>query len=238
MSTSISGKVLMSLAGAVACASTAQARPELISNGGFESGFAGWTRVQQLGSGGAFMDQTGTISPVNGLAVPAPPQGLHAAMTDAVEPGSHALYQDVLIPTGVTSGATLSFLLFINNTAAGFSTPASLDFSTPALNQQARVDIITTSADPFSVAGTDVLQNVFQTTVGAPLRSGYNSLSFDVSALLALHGGETLRVRFAETDNVNIFNFGVDAVSLNIVPAPGAGILLAPVVLLRRRSRR
>ena len=48
----------------------------LIVNGGFESGFSGWTRVDQVGSEGTFSLQTGMSSPLNGFAVPAPPEGL------------------------------------------------------------------------------------------------------------------------------------------------------------------
>jgi hypothetical protein len=44
--------------------------------------------------------------------------------------------------------------------------------------------------------------------------SGYTDFSFDVTALLATYQGQTVRLRFAEVDNVNIFNFGVDEVSL------------------------
>ena len=63
----------------------------LILNGGFESGFTSWTRLNQLGSEGAFSLQTGTVSPVNGDPVPPPPGGMFAAMTDALGPGSHVL---------------------------------------------------------------------------------------------------------------------------------------------------
>lgn len=216
---------------------TAHARSELVSNGGFESGFSGWTRVDQLGSGGSFLDQTGLSSPLNGLAVQAPSEGTHAAMTDGDAPGTHILYQDVFIPTGMTQG-TLRFSLFINNTAAAFSTPATLDWSTPALNQQARVDIIRAAADPFSVLAADIFQNLFQTAVGSPLVTGYNPFTVDISPLIVAHGGETIRLRFAEADNVNIFNFGVDAVSLDVVPSPSSGLLALPVLLFSRRSRR
>src|SRR5688572_13540257 len=70
-----------------------QAQADLISNGGFESGFSDWTRVDQVGSDGTFHLQSGTASPVNGDAVPAPPGGSTAAMTDAQGPGAHVLYQ-------------------------------------------------------------------------------------------------------------------------------------------------
>ena len=213
---------------------------ELITNGGFESGFTGWTRVDQVGSEGTFALQTGTTSPVNGFAVPPPPQGLQAAMTDAMGPGSHVLYQDVLVPTAV-SNATLSFMLFVNNQAPDFFAPATLDFATPELNQQARVDILAATADPFSVAAADVLFNAFATVSGDPLVSGYLTYTFDLTALLNANLGQTLRLRFAEVDNVFFFNLGVDAVQLAVnelrVPEPATWLLLAIGMLATGRVR-
>jgi len=187
--------------------------------------------------------QTGTLSPVNGFAVPAPPVGITAAMTDAGGPGSHVLYQDFVVPNSIVGAYLVNFSLFINNGngAGSFFTPASLDFATPTLNQQARVDIIKTTADPFSVAAADVLQNLYQTTVGNPLISGYNNLLVDVTTLLLANQGQTLRLRFAEVDNVAPFNLGVDNVDINqVVPEPSSWIMtlgaLLGVGLLRRRS--
>jgi PEP-CTERM motif-containing protein len=214
----------------------------LLLNGSFESGFAGWTRLIQTGSEGTFALQTGTASPVTATPVPAPPGGSFAAMTDAEGPGSHVLYQDFVIPLGTNSGS-LTFDVFVGNRAGAFSTPNTLDFSTPALNQQARVDIVRTSADPFSVAAGDVLLNVFQTIVGGPLVTGYNSVTVNLAALLAANAGNTLRLRFAEVDNVNLFQFGVDRVNLDAsaatVPEPAAiGLLgMAAAGWLRRRGR-
>jgi len=212
----------------------------LILNGGFESGFTSWTRVNQLGSEGAFSLQTGTVSPINGDPVPAPPGGMFAAMTDALGPGSHVLYQDFVVPAG---GALLSFSLFIGNRADRFATPASLDFSTPTLNQQARVDIQRAGVDPFSVAVSDVLLNLYQTNVGDPLISGYNALNFDLASLFNANVGQTLRLRFAETDNLFTFQFGVDNVSLEApapVPEPSSLVfigtgLVTLLGMLRRR---
>jgi glucose/arabinose dehydrogenase len=213
----------------LAATSSAHALP-VISNGGFESGFTSWTRADQVGSDGTFASQSGTVSPVNGASVPAPPEGTMAAMTDAQGPGSHVLYQDF---TATAGSAALSFALFIGNRAsleggfAGFATPASLDFSTPTLNQQARVDILNSTADPFSVAAPDVFANLYQTKAGDPLVSGYNTITTDITALLAAHVGETLRLRFAETDNVSPFQLGVDNVRFDQVQIPEpASILL------------
>src|SRR5439155_4555711 len=149
----------------------------VISNGGFEAGLTSCTTVDQLGSEGTFFSQSGSLSPVSGDPVPSPPEGTKAAMTDAPGPGSHVLYQDFL---ATPDGAALSFALFIGNHASQFATPASLDFSTPTLNQQARVDIIRNTTDPFSVAGSDVLLNVYQTGAGDPLISGYNTITTDI----------------------------------------------------------
>ena len=216
----------------------------LIVNGGFETGFSSWTRVNQLGSEGTFALQSGTVSPVNGIPVPAPTGGTLAAMSDAEGPGSHVLYQDFVVPVGTLSG-TLMFDVFIGNRAGAFSTPSTLDFSTPTLNQQARVDILGAGSDPFSVAAADVRMNVFQTAVGSPLVSGYNTISVNLSALLAANAGNTLRLRFAEVDNVSIFQMGVDWVSLeasNTVPEPATltllGLGLAGALKARRRSER
>src|SRR6266487_3338012 len=145
------------------CALSSQAGAAFITNGGFESGFSNWTRSDQLGSDGTFALQTGTASPVNATLVPSPPGGIRAAMTDAAGPGSHVLYQDFTV-TAPVPAATLLFDLFIGNRAGTFFVPSTLDFSTPTLNQQARVDILLGSAGAFSVAPADVLMNVFQTT--------------------------------------------------------------------------
>lgn len=224
---------------AVAAPGGAQAA-SLISNGGFESGFSGWTVADQSGSSGSWYIQSGTGSPLNSFAVPAPPEGTSAAMTDQTGPGSHVLYQDFVVPGSVLA-ATLEFSLFLSNSASDYFAPDSLDAFAEA-NQQFRADIITTTADPFSVAAGDVLQNLYQTLPGDPLVSGYTLISVDVTALLQAHLGETLRLRFAEVDNQLFFNAGVDAVSLNVVPEPStlalAGVAAVVGLLAARRKVR
>lgn len=234
------------LLSALAVQTASAASMELITNGSFEDGggsFAGWTVLDQADGSGSWFVQTGTASPLNLFGVPAPPEGSFAAMTDQFGPGSHVLYQDFVVPVGVTA-ATLSFERFIQNFPGTFTTPDTLDY-TVFPNQQARVDIMTTAADPFSVAGGDVLLNVFQTSVGDDPVSGYTVQSNDLGAFLAAHGGETLRLRFAEVDNSGNFNMGVDSVSLTVttgVPEPSAFVLLGlgvaslGVVARRRRA--
>src|SRR5258706_1779815 len=205
---------LLTITGAMTLCLAAPAHAsEFIVNGGFEAGFSSWIRADALGSEGTFSVQTGTVSPVNADPVPAPSGGIRAAMSDAQGPGGHVLFQDFIVPL-LVSGATLDFDLFVGNRAGMFATPASLDFSTPTLNQQARVDILRAGTDPFSVAGADVLLNVFQTMPGNVFPLAYLAHSANLSALFGAHAGETLRLRFAEVDNLFTFQLGVDNVSL------------------------
>jgi glucose/arabinose dehydrogenase len=77
-----------------------------------------------------------------------------------------------------------------------------------------------------------VLLNLYQTKVGDPLISGYNTITADVSALLAAHAGETLRLRFAETDNLLTFQLGVDNVRFDTIPEPMSILLFGAALVL------
>lgn len=227
---------------AMAAVTLASARPaqasNIILNGGFEAGLTSWIVVNEAGGSGDWFSQTGTGSPLNGFPVGAPPQGVFAAMTDQGGPGSHILYQDFVVPVGV-SAATLDFQYFIDNAAGTFFSPASLSFATNP-NQQARVDIITTTANVFSVAAGDVLLNLFQTQPGDPDDQAYTLLSTNLTAFLQAHEGQTLRLRFAEVDNQLFFNLGIDAVSLDVetVPEPATLLLVGGGALAFVRRRR
>jgi hypothetical protein len=213
----------------------------LLVNGGFESGLTGWILLDQAGGSGGSFIQSGTTSPLNGFAVPAPIGPTHAIMTDQSGPGSHIFYQDFVVPVGVTS-AGLSFEYFVHNYAGSFVNATSLDY-TVFPNQQARADIITTSANPFSLVAADVLMALGRTEPGDPLvEAGYVLFTADLSAFLAAHGGETLRLRFAEVDNQGNFNLGIDNVRLDATsaPEPASLVLLGTGIatVIRRATRR
>ena len=224
---------------------------ELIQNGGFEDNgglgsgtFAGWTVYTQPGSGGVLDVQTGTQSPLRGVTVEAPPEGSFAAMTDQNSRGAYVLYQDITVPA---DAATVSFSaqVYINSAASDFVSPATLDY-TAGPNQQFRVDIVDPTAGPQDL-GAAVLENLFLTSPGDPTLQPYQTLTADLSA----YAGQTVRVRFAETDNQLFFNAGIDAVSVRTtsdarsIPTTGfwAGITLSLMIGLaglagmRRRMR-
>ena len=227
------------------CVARADAGLQLISNGDFESGLSGWTVAIQPGGQGGWYDQSGTRSPLTRFPVEAPPGPTHSAMSDASF-GSQVLYQDFVVPQGGVVAATLTFERFIANqydlgSGAGygpnpFSSPDSLDYTISG-NRQARVDILGSGADPFSVSAGDVLLNLFRTRPDDPSVSDYETQSADLTALLNAHAGQTLRLRFAEVNNQGFFryqpdplNFGVDLVGLDatlVVPEPSSLALLA-----------
>jgi len=66
----------------------ARAGFELINNGGFEAGFAGWNRQDFLASEGTFFLQSGVTSPVNSDPVPSPP--VRPLRGDVRRPGGRA----------------------------------------------------------------------------------------------------------------------------------------------------
>jgi len=210
----------------------------LITNGDFEAGLSGWTVTNETGSspGSNWFAQTGTLSPFSGFAVPAPPQGLSAAMADQVGPGSHVLMQSFVVPSGFTS-VQVSFLLFIGNRASGFFTPNSLDFDVFP-NQQARVDLLTASGPAFDLNPADIVANLYQTHVGDPLLSGYSLRSSIVSGLTP----GAYQLRFAEVDNQLWFQMGVDSVAVDAVVSEPAtfgwmGFTSIVLVISSRRAQ-
>ena len=236
MPTSLARRLLLLSTTTLAGILCAPVQAAFITNGGFESGFSGWTRFNQAGSEGTFTLQAGTSSPISLDAVPS--SGSIAAMSDGLGPGSHVLLQNFTV-TAPVAEARLVFDLFIANRASAFYAPITLDFATPTLNQQARVDILSGVADPFSTSAADIFQSIFRTNVGDQLISGYTRYSVDITTLVNNRLNTPMTLRFAETDNVFSFQLGIDNVDIQVVPEPSIWILTAgglAGVLWRRRN--
>ena len=215
------------------------ASAQTIVNGGFETGgFQGWTVLQQPNSGGNWSVYSGNFIP----GLPSPPVGNFAAVTEQFGPGSQVLFQDILVPVG--ERALCSVIVYYNNTAGEFVIGPGLAYALDA-NQQARIDIISTDADPFTVS-LGVLLNIFQTLPGDPLQLGYTTLTFDLSDF----AGATVRFRAAEVDNFGEFNFAIDELTCDGVVIPTgiptlgewgmmamAGVLGIAGLLYARRKR-
>ena len=239
----ITTKRLLSFGFAGLLLTSVAARADLITNGGFESGFSGWTHVNEAGSfpGSDWFIQSGTTSPLGVFTVPAPPGPTHAAMTDQGGEGAHALLQTFMVPIDSLS-VMLSFDLFRGNRAGVYFDPNSLDFNTNP-NQQARVDILTVGAGAFDL-GAAVVDNVFQTKPGdTTVDLAYLHYTFNITS--AVTPGQSYQLRFAETDNQNFFELGVDNVSIattsGAVPEPPLvflpATLLGIVVLIGLRRK-
>lgn len=204
----------------------------LITNGGFEGGLTGWTTVgMDLGfqegddPSNNFYLQTGTDTPLSSgegddFVVSAPPEGSNAAMADQNGPGGSLMYQDFVVPSDVVS-ATISIQLYINNHAGEFTQPLPLEVEGDGEdyeldNQQARIDILKSTASAESTDPEDVLLTLFQTVPGVTPEFGYSTLTADLTEFLQVHAGETLRLRVATFNTLYYFEVGVDDIQLNV----------------------
>jgi hypothetical protein len=222
---------------------------------GEQGNLDGWTTVNLMdnpGSNGGFVPEQGTTSPLSGTTVPAPANSKFEAMLDEenqqpVPPqigktppanpntadtyqGTHALYQDISIPTGAST-ATVTFTLYIDNShdgATGYTdttlTP-TLDFRTSAANQQVRVDLVNPNAAAFTTTADDqthsingVLQNLFVT---APGQSATQTVTKTVD--VSNFAGQTVRLRFATTNNQGLLIVGVGNVKLQALFSDSTG---------------
>ncbi|MGB2694263.1 MAG: flexitail domain-containing putative surface protein [Dehalococcoidia bacterium] len=195
-----------------------------IGKDGFETGIVGssvvpcWTGIASSTYAGGWCNQTGAVPPEgdcainggSGAVVQAPPQGLQAVMANGDGPGSHVLYR-----CGIPTKNTVGFELHLHNLAVDYATPNSLDSAFAGNNQQFRADIVTVggiTSDPFTVAPSDILLNLYQTDPGDPLDAGYTTVTANIASV----AGQNVCLRFAEVDNLFYFNVGIDDVRFEV----------------------
>ncbi len=194
----------------------------LVVNGDFEqnggigtSQFAGWTvQIQEGGKGSWYVQKGGFPQPANlrcsNESVDEPPSGF-AAMSNQDYIGSQVLYQDIAIPQAAK--VTLTYDLFIYSHAGFFSQP-TLDYN-PKPNTQFRADIMDPSA-PAMDTGSGVLANIYITKPGDLKYMPYKRQTVDLTQF----AGRTIRLRFAEVDNIDCLNAGIDNVSITVDACP------------------
>jgi D-alanyl-D-alanine carboxypeptidase len=189
----------------------------------FESGSLDEWRAASGGSGAWFVYIDGDIPPDSAqsdpnapFAMPDPPQGEFAAVTDMNGPGTRILYRDITL-----GGELMLHLTAFYEGSASFSTPDTLAFDAPEANQQFRIDLIDPAAPIDSVADGDVLLNVFRTEAADPVSLEPSEVRVDVSEL----AGQTVRLRLAQVDNQGPLRAGVDDIRYEPLGA-GAGIEL------------
>lgn len=220
---------------------------ELISNGGFETGdFTGWS-VYEAGTLGAVSVESGLVTPNSGKPTMGPASGTYYALMDDPAASANALIQT--FSTGPVQSAVLSFNMFVNDhnpSGEVLIDPTGLDATTggsDSPNQHARVDLLSVSASPFDT-GAGVLKTFYLGGgTGRLFNNPYTAFAgFDVTDVLA--AGGTFQLRFAEVNNENFFNVGIDNVSLQVTPVPEAstwammlaGLALTGLITHRRRQ--
>ena len=190
-----------------------------VVNGDFESGtLSGW-QVQRATQAGDWFAYQGTAAPIGSKRptpadpVQAPPQGRYAATSDEANPDTLILYQDISLEAGRSH--QLSLLAYYNSyKPIAVPTPDTLSVDEEALggqkNQQFRIDVIKPDAPLESVDPADILRTLFVTGPGAPRTMAPIRLTANLSAF----AGQTVRLRIANAVHEEVFNAGVDAVSI------------------------
>jgi hypothetical protein len=202
-----------------------------VVNGDFESGaLSGWQAQQSTGAGNWFA-YTGTDAPIGSKRptpadpVQPPPQGTYAAVSDEANPDALILYQDVPLAAGLDH--QLSLLAYYDSyRPVAIPTPDTLSVDDESLllpngefqkNQQFRIDVMRPEAPLESLDPADILRTVFTTKPGDPARMTPRKLTTNLSAF----AGQTVRIRIANAVTEEVFNAGVDSVSVSTTRPAG-----------------
>lgn len=169
----------------------------LITNGGFESGLAGWTATST--GDGNFTANSGTTTPLTFSATVGAHSGTNYAVSDDFS-GSQTqkLTQSFTTPTSFTS-AVLSFDMFVNDIEGS-------DFGSSGPGGE--VSLLTSGGSLIAVLYGPI--DTFESPVGAP--NPYLLFSQDIASLLSAN--TTYELQFSSADSTGLINVGVDDVSL------------------------
>lgn len=227
----------------------AQAVP-LLTNGDFESGdFTGWTQLTNSGPT-CFSCDNYLVAPGSTLANNAQPtsssggqaHGSWVFVTDQDGDSEHVLAQTFTLAP--SSNVVLTFDMFINDGPLG-SGVVGQDLAPGS--HMARVDILTSSALPFSTAGADIVVNAIPPAVDAgPTPNDFNTYNIDITPWVG--AGGTYQIRFGAAASSDYLTLGLDNIQINADPLPSAvpepgslalfGLGLAALIRGRRGVKR
>jgi hypothetical protein len=191
-----------------------------VVNGDFESGtLRGWN-VHRVTEAGNWFAYEGTDAPIGSKRpIPAdpvqePPQGTYAATSDEANPDTLILYQDVALEAGLSH--RLSLLAYYDSyKPIAVPTPDTLSVNQEDLagqsNQQFRIDVMKPEAPLESLDPADILRTVFATKPKGPLEMEPTTFTANLSAF----AGQTVRLRIVTVATAEVFNAGVDAISIS-----------------------
>ena len=183
-----------------------------VVNGDFETGnLTGWQQFNQFGANEWF---TYDKEEAEAESFFPPPFGNFAAVDTQGNPDLGILYQDIALEPAYTHHLAMT-LYYISNAPITVPDPPTLDI-TGEDNQQVRVDVIKPTAPIASVNPADILVTLFANKNGDSVSLTPTLLTADLTPF----GGQTVRLRIANAVNRNIFNTGLDGVSITSTPPP------------------
>ena len=186
-----------------------------LANDDFESGALTKWRIDRKGPGGWFVYTNGSTPPSLAstdpgfpFAVPEPPQGRFAALTDMNGPGRFILSRKVTLD----GRYRLRMTVFYANSGRFSATTSSQD----AVNdeQQYRVDLVAAGAPVDTTADAAVLATIFMTKPADSAHLEPTEMTIDLSKW----EGQTVRLRFAVGQNQAPLRAGVDAIRFEKLP--------------------
>jgi hypothetical protein len=198
-----------------------------VVNGDFESGTLNGWHLHRATTAGNWFAYRGTNAPIGSKRphpadpVQAPPQGVYAAISDQANPDTLILYQDVALEAGQSH--QLSLLAYYDSyKPIAVPVPDTLSIDDESLggqkNQQYRIDVMRPDAPLESVDPADILRTLLVTKPGAPQKMAPTRLNANLSAF----AGQTVRLRIANAVHEEVFNAGIDAVSISSTPPGGS----------------
>jgi len=220
------GWAVLLVVGLAVAAAPNGASAATVLNGGFESGTLDGWHVHRVTEAGNWFAYEGTAAPIGSKrSTPAdpvqpPPQGEYAAVSDEANPDTLILYQDIALAAGRSH--QLSLLAYYNSyKPIAAPTPDTLSVDEESLagekNQQFRIDVIKPEAPLESLNPDDILRTLFVTKPRDPQSMVPTKLTANLSAF----AGQTVRLRIANAVHEEVFNAGVDGVSVSSTSAPG-----------------